>query len=60
MKSLRQEIEIHIDTDGIYCGEICLYKNYIWCKLVDEKTGYNFRLEKAKRVKKCLKFFPNK
>lgn len=42
---------------GIYCDERCFYKHYTLCFLFGKITGYNYKLDIAKRVKKCIKHF---
>ena len=43
--------------EGIYCLHECIYKNDEKCTMFGVETGYNFRLNKAKRVKSCLSLF---
>ena len=50
-------IKKNVSFDGIYCNENCIYKNYEWCNLFNEVTGYNWKKEIAKRITKRIKFF---
>ena len=56
-KSLRKEIEEGVAFDGIFCESQCRYKSFEYCALFAEKTGYNFKLDRAKRTKKCKYYF---
>lgn len=59
-KTLRQEVEDGLAVDGIYCLDSCMYKSFDFCILFSKKTGYSFKVDRAKRVKKCLQHFKGK
>ena len=57
MKKLVDIIKENVVFKGIYCSELCIYKNFEWCNLFNEETGYNWKKEKAKRLPICIKYF---
>ncbi len=57
IKPLEKEIKDKLNIDGKYCLEGCAYKHFEYCVLFDIKTGYDFKVEKAKRCNKCLYYF---
>jgi len=48
---------IVFQEDARFCSENCMYKHNEYCDLFCQTTGYNFRLDKPKRVDNCLKLF---
>ena len=59
-KSLLDFIKEGVDYNGIYCDEMCAYKNYEWCNLFTQDTGYNYRKDLPKRCKLCIKYLGKK
>ena len=60
-------VKENVKCDGKYCNmeilndevkDICLYKNGEWCNLFNDITGYDYKKERAVRVKECIKYFP--
>ena len=60
-KLLIDIIKENVCYKGIYCEvrgkNICIYKNYSWCNLFNEETGYNWKTDKPKRLPVCIKYF---
>jgi hypothetical protein len=56
------EIQKKVIFEGIHCTRDCDFKGFNkfareGCTLFNEMTRYNIKLDKPKRVKKCLKYF---
>lgn len=55
--SFKEEIQEKIITDSKYCSKKCNYKINTICNLFDKETKYDYKLDKVKRVRRCLFYF---